>query len=176
MSNDIMDMSELYNYLKKQDESPNILTEDEFAKFIPLFNKEYANSVSRDNREEIDQMTNEFLKKVDMYNETHIVSSSGKVVRILPSILIQVQNIATKDVDKVDINIKMQNHNIPMYRSTAFADMINVLTEAQLSEENINHIKKQRQRYIELTTDSSSKPTLDEDDVDTGVFDEAEEL
>lgn len=156
-----LDVSRLRSILDNQHSKPNILTVAELNYFADLF-KFHSDEIQQvegsqplvapDLDVRVRKLTREYLRKVDMYKETHVVTPDGEVVLVMPPIFVQVETLApTPENDSaVMSNRKFNRSDIPRFSIEALAKLSEALNKQQRSATRQKEIEKAKERAHKL--------------------------
>lgn len=156
-----LDVSRLRLILHNEHSKPNILTTAELNYFSDLFKfhsdkivQEVGGQphVDRDLDIRVRQLTKEYLRKVDMYKETHVVSPEGEVIMRMPPIFVQVETLESnpENDNAVLSNRKFNRSDIPRFSTEALARLSEALNKQQRSETHEKEVAAAREHAHKL--------------------------
>lgn len=126
-----IDAKRMWDHFKFiEQQGMNILTESEFEKFKPLYQKEFRKSndeYTPDQLEFIQNLSKEFTQKINLYRPIHIVADydKNKVLYVLPAIFQTVRPLRGKSVETIDVcqNMTTKAFDQPWHVSRAVGSL-----------------------------------------------------
>jgi hypothetical protein len=143
------DMEALHTALKAKEAQPNVMTLEVFRSFEQLFKRRTKEEAKRD-EELIKRLTEQFVKIVDFYKETHVIASATdlRVLLVMPAIFTPVRSLAIteRNASLVATNQAMFHNNVPKYSGDAFKQMVDALCDEQRN--NAPVLREYRTQFI----------------------------
>lgn len=166
-------ITKLHKYLCNN--NPNVLTAAQFKKFEPLFRKNNGLTEAQ-----INDLSFQYQRTIDFYKPTVICKSrtDPTIIVTLPPIFTPIRHLSPTKQNEVIVstNITMSGHNVPLYSSTAFRNLVNAIIAEQRNNRDV--IMKYQTNYVEIMNAFSKLYGLDKSDVEekdpkneTTVFD-----
>lgn len=152
----------MYDALEKKLESGNTFTSKSFKKYEPLFQKEsreivdsFMFSSDPDEKEalaekirELDELTDEFYKRIDPFRNIKIVDEDGELILELPTNFFNTKAIEDDEDNTVAANVNLSGLE-PKHRDGAFNRMLETWSDNQMDEKNLKKILDARKEYNE---------------------------
>lgn len=140
----------LHKALTKMYDGPNVITQDNFHKYRPLFNSRIAETLSN---ERLAQISSAFFQEINPYREIHVVRNSdyNDIIVKLPPIFTQISTTPnTQETEELsERNFRIGRHDIPKHAANGLRPYADFFLHQQETDENIESIRQQRDVYRE---------------------------
>lgn len=165
---DVTNAKALLKILQEKDKKPNMMTLDDFRRYIPLF--KYSNNSKEGERRKLVELADEYLKKINPYKVTVIIRSlvDNTPVITLPRIFAPVRQLSPTELNAflVSRNQKMsQSMAVPRHRAEAFMTMAQALIDEQklnadlirlIKDESVTIMDQLREQYGYTSSENES--------------------
>lgn len=142
--------NDLWSALSEMESQNNVMTLKEFEQFAPLYrNHGDPKKFTPEQAARFEDLTAEFVARVDLYKPLDIINGKGEVVLRFPARLSQMKTLDDQYEVLADINTKFVGSDRTDLSLGAFDDMMAAFMKSQATDENLARIVEERKVYGE---------------------------